>query len=533
MKRKKSIRVKLLIVPLLVVFITISAITVITSFVTHKGFMEEMEVNGYKMIDELLARAHDHQVAIQMIESHVEEMMLGTARVISRKQGLITSAYLEQVARDTGIEEVNYYSHEGQVLYSSVDAYIGWQATEEHPVHQFMEQERAFHFDPIRRNSEEDFYVKYAYFRLPEGDFLQLGMNADQIAMLTDAFNMQSLLEKFAQADEVVYALFTDLDYKAVAHSDPSRVGIDLSDDLATKQAINEGKLFSATYVYEVDQSRVLDVIAPLYVHDELIGAVNVGLSLQRMDATMSRNLWIIIGTGLTSLMLLSSLLFSSSQYAIATIEDLRRIINKMAIGDYSIEVSRALMEKNDELGEFSQAIDRMKKVSKENYHLANFDALTNIPNRPNIINQLNRAIKSYALTQSKFAVLIFDIDYFKSINDAHGHLIGDEVIKHVAQKVDQSLEGHNAIGRFGGDEFIILQHHVGDLIDVIEMVEMIFDALKEPIVIQHKKIDVKISIGISIYPTTAGGLNALLSQADHAMYEAKAIKGNAYKFYS
>ena len=529
--KRKSIKMKLFYVPLIIVAFTIALMGFVSARVTSSGFNEEMTSHGYKLLDSLILRAQDNQVAMKQIERSLEHALLSSANLIDRCEGELSNAFLTEVAKAAQIDEVNLYDLSGKIIYSNIEAYTAWAAPYDHPVQSVILSKEDHFFEPIRPNVISKASFKYMCKRLKDGRVLQLGVRAEHISALTEHLSPQNLVLDFAKNDDVVYALFTGPDYKAFAHSNPYRIGIDLSKDTATRMAFDEKTTYSAPYFYGPDQIKVLDVIAPIVVDGEVIMAINIGLSLDRMNRTLYDSLFWIGFTGFVSFSILLLLLYASSNYAVSTIQNLNTILRKMVIGDYTEDISKTLVQKSDELGAFSQALVQMKEKSKEHYHLANFDALTEIANRPNIMSKLTSAIEAYEKSSSKFAVLIFDIDDFKAINDTHGHLFGDEVIKVLAQIVSQSLPENDTIGRLGGDEFIVLKHHVAEAIDVVDWMESLFETLNTPLIIDGRFIEVTISIGVSFYPGNATTLNALLQTADQAMYQAKEIPGNAYCF--
>ncbi len=177
-------------------------------------------------------------------------------------------------------------------------------------------------------------------------------------------------------------------------------------------------------------------------------------------------------------------------------------------------------------------SLKRAEKQSEFHYQLANYDALTGIASRLNILNQLSETIGTYGNSGQKFAVLLFDVDHFKGINDRYGHQAGDYVLKALAEIVKGVLRNTDSIGRFGGDEFVILQQNIRHGEDSILLIDRIFAELKSPILIKGERIQVSVSIGISIYPCSGVDLETLINQADSAMYESKRTEGCSWRFF-
>lgn len=178
------------------------------------------------------------------------------------------------------------------------------------------------------------------------------------------------------------------------------------------------------------------------------------------------------------------------------------------------------------------QTVEMAEKKSEQHFKMANIDSLTGVASRLNILNQLTDAIIEHDRYSKKFAVLMLDIDKFKIINDNYGHMAGDETLKFLTQKINGCLRETDIIGRVGGDEFVILIRQIRAEEDIETMICRIFEALKVPLIFDQHKIQINISVGISIFPDCAQKLDDLINQADRAMYEAKKTEGSRYCFW-
>jgi diguanylate cyclase (GGDEF)-like protein len=162
--------------------------------------------------------------------------------------------------------------------------------------------------------------------------------------------------------------------------------------------------------------------------------------------------------------------------------------------------------------------------------HLAHYDALTNLPNR----SLFQRHAEGLLLETEgrEFAILYIDIDEFKRINDTLGHLIGDEFLQGVAERLRQSVGSEDFIARLGGDEFAILQHGIESAEDVHALVARVYQALRTPFDCHGHQLSGDASIGIATAPRDGSDLFDLLKNADLAMYAAKAAGRRTYRFF-
>lgn len=164
---------------------------------------------------------------------------------------------------------------------------------------------------------------------------------------------------------------------------------------------------------------------------------------------------------------------------------------------------------------------------------VASHDALTGLFNRAALQHQLADAIKRSNRHRRQFAVMFIDLDRFKHINDTLGHGVGDEMIKICGERLTALLREHDVVARFGGDEFVLLLENLSGPGDAAVIAEKALACCAEPFVIEGRELHVSASIGVSVYPGNGGDAEALLKNADTAMYQAKASGRSTYLFYA
>jgi diguanylate cyclase (GGDEF)-like protein len=170
------------------------------------------------------------------------------------------------------------------------------------------------------------------------------------------------------------------------------------------------------------------------------------------------------------------------------------------------------------------------RRVQARIEHLAHYDPLTGLPNRALFQRHAEGLLLETEGVQ--FAILYIDIDEFKRINDSLGHLIGDEFLKGVAERLRQSVGPQDFIARLGGDEFAIVQYGVDSDEDVSALVADIYQALRTPFDCCGHSLGSDASIGIAMAPRHGTGLHGLLKSADLAMYAAKAAGRRTHRFF-
>jgi diguanylate cyclase (GGDEF)-like protein len=177
--------------------------------------------------------------------------------------------------------------------------------------------------------------------------------------------------------------------------------------------------------------------------------------------------------------------------------------------------------------------ISSLKEADKKLHFYANHDVLTKLANRVNFETHLKSSLAYCERRNTKIALFFIDLDKFKDVNDTYGHSIGDEMLKTVAKRLEESIRKEDFIARLGGDEFVLIIKDVKDNDDMLTLAHKINENIKEPIVIGDKVFFMSLSIGISIFPDHGKDTEDLIKHSDAAMYEVKENGRNGYKLYN
>jgi len=172
----------------------------------------------------------------------------------------------------------------------------------------------------------------------------------------------------------------------------------------------------------------------------------------------------------------------------------------------------------------------RRKSYQKALYHSANFDKLTDLPNRALFLDRLDQNLKQSERYQRKFALLFVDLDSFKLVNDTLGHDMGDELLTKTAQRLHDCVREADTVARIGGDEFTVILSTITSVDDVQAVAKKIIQVLSKPFSIGDQEVQIGASIGISLFPENGTDTETLLKKADDAMYMAKKDGKNDYR---
>jgi diguanylate cyclase (GGDEF)-like protein/PAS domain S-box-containing protein len=185
--------------------------------------------------------------------------------------------------------------------------------------------------------------------------------------------------------------------------------------------------------------------------------------------------------------------------------------------------------------------ITRRKDAEEQIRRLAYYDALTGLPNRRLITEQLGHAIVRAERQRSRVAVMFVDLDNFKRVNDTFGHAAGDDLLRTAGVRLTAALRGgdalargaeSHAIARLGGDEFIVLLTDLWRPEDAVGIAQRLVDTLAEPAIVQGTEVFVGGSVGVAMYPDDGADAEMLLMNADIAMYRAKSAGRGGFQLY-
>jgi diguanylate cyclase (GGDEF)-like protein/PAS domain S-box-containing protein len=176
--------------------------------------------------------------------------------------------------------------------------------------------------------------------------------------------------------------------------------------------------------------------------------------------------------------------------------------------------------------------LSRLLAAEKQLAYLAHYDALTQLPNRHLFSDRLERGIAQARRAGQRFALLFVDLDNFKPVNDSHGHLAGDVVLKEIATRLVASVRESDTVARLGGDEFVIIAPGLSGEAEVGRFCAKLIDAIASPITFDGHELVIGGSFGCAVYPEHGSDGLSLLKRADDAMYRAKKAGGGRYALY-
>ncbi len=166
--------------------------------------------------------------------------------------------------------------------------------------------------------------------------------------------------------------------------------------------------------------------------------------------------------------------------------------------------------------------VSQSRAITRKMAYMAQHDALTGLPNRVMLDDRLDQALRMAARGGHKSGVLFMDLDNFKEINDSVGHVVGDQVLRMIAERLTSGARATDTVCRQGGDEFVVLLPEIGTRRDALAFAGKLSQSIEEPLTVEGCALSVTASIGVSIYPDDGSDCEALMRHADAQMYRAK-----------
>ena len=212
-------------------------------------------------------------------------------------------------------------------------------------------------------------------------------------------------------------------------------------------------------------------------------------------------------------------------------------VIVTSAIVPFLYYLVKELRESEKLLAEKSLRIDSMmhhhRQAEQNLAQLANYDSLTGLPNRGLFLDRLEHALNRAVHNHDMMALMLLDIDNFKSINDTLGHNLGDRLLQEIAGRLRPCVLEDDTLARLGGDEFAVILEGMSEIEEAAMIAQKIMGTFAEPFAPAGQEIFVTASLGITVYPLDGHDAESLLKNADTSMYHAKEYGRNHFRFYT
>lgn len=309
----------------------------------------------------------------------------------------------------------------------------------------------------------------------------------------------------------------------------------DLEDnDLAIKTAHKKRIIFSKIG-FENKQVGYLHIVLSSEKDDALVNQLHKSVDTE--FTKFAKGLLVIALVGFLIISFLSWLLARKASKLLSNpLQEMTRAAEEFAEGNFEYKIPTVIAAQN-EVSRLSNSLVKMgNDISKAKAHIqkqANYDHLTGLPNRFLSLDRLTVLINEAKRNQTIVAVMFFDLDDFKKVNDTLGHDVGDKLLVEASSRLTRVVRAGDTVGRLGGDEFIILLGNLTSVEEVQLISEKLLEQFRTPFQIDGRELLLTASIGIAFYPNDGNDHNTVLKHADTAMYRAKELGRNTFSFFT
>jgi len=396
-------------------------------------FVKDLTVNARN-----LARGYTHSLrktveASGAVRQLINEKLRYAVDITSELSDEFSNEDLKRIARDIDVDEIDVYSHAGEILFSSISSYLGWVAPKGHPVQQFLSSDLSFHVDPLRENTISRQLTLYGYQRLKDGRVIQVGINANHLEGLIQGFELDRMMSEMREDEEVAYVIYIDENRHVLGSStgrEPGSYLPEKNEEGSLLEALRGGalQLTPLLSVYEVEEPVLLDGMEK--------GRLVIGLSLERTKGE---------------------------------IKNLNRIFTVVFVMIYLAAILMLYLyhHKNARL-----------------YTMAYEDELTKLPNIKYLRSEL-----AYLLTaphKEKMAVILLQLPRFSKITMARGQKQGERLLEEMGRQF-QALEGENlSFFKHSDEKFLVLvrkyegREHLVKLLETLSQKDSSTELLQE-----------------------------------------------------
>ncbi|MGM0604021.1 MAG: putative bifunctional diguanylate cyclase/phosphodiesterase, partial [Bacillota bacterium] len=396
-----------------------------------------------------LAEGYSHSIVKSVEFSEISNQLLEEKLETASKMsvfydGLYTEKRLKKMAENLNVDVIYVYNSQGRIIYSSTGEYIGWKAEKGHPVYEYMKSGKKLFIEDIRKDTESDFYYKYAYFRALSGSFVQIGVLADRIQFFKESFEIQQVLSEIKNNQNIVQTCFFDKNFVVQASTLENKVGETLEVDTARESILNQEEYY---YINTIDGKKNYDIFVPVELDEDRIGTLFMRYSLQNIEILISE---FIFGGFIFLNLLYGVLLF---------------------VLIYIYRKNKALIDK------------------------IYYDNLTGTANKYYLTEFLEKKIADN--TSQNRAILLVNCSDFNFVNLTYGYEFGDRLLKKIAEKLTALTTDDIMLFRFTSDRFVFYLEdydHREELSNFAEKIETVF---KSPFKINSSLQYINVQIGI------------------------------------
>lgn len=353
-----SLKVKLVAFVLCILLVVTASLTFVLVKNSRERVMEEAKKNGMSLVTQISNKLVFANNAQKIIDNLLSNKVETTSFLIGQKDNL-SNEYLQELSKVLAITEINIVDTEQKIIYSNMEANLGYVYPEDHGLSPLFNGTKQFISEAVRQSTVDGKDYKYGGARTANGLIVQVGIEAKAIQDINKKASFQAVIEQSVTSDDVLYSLVIDTNSVAIAHNNTESIGKDLSDDKGVQTVLETRKPYATEFEWanEGEVYHTYDCFIPLEFDGELVGIINVGISLQELDNAINEMVLASIIIAVVSMIISFILLYLIIGYALKPL---------VVLSDTAYETSRGnlnqtlTIKSKDEIGSVSSSFNDM-----------------------------------------------------------------------------------------------------------------------------------------------------------------------------
>lgn len=366
MVKLRSLRGKLVLVPLVLIFLGVVGIGLTSSMILKSSLVDEIKSSGLYNAMRFIERITDNHETLNIVVTEVEGKIHAANRVVASNEDTMSNQFLSRLVQQLDLVEINIYDASGTITLSNVNANIGKPLGKDAPAQVVLSGKSNSLFDEISYNSESKKTIKYGYLKHPSGGMIQTGVDAIRLQYLQRAFSYQKLIEQLASSEEVVFAALMDGDLNILAHSEKDEIGQVATDRQEYADALSTMRESVFESHDSADEINVLNVIVPFEIKGRGKMLISLGFSMDPVNAAVAGGKISTLIMAFTIFLLVGGFLLITSMRVVGVIGKLKGHLIRMAEGDFAVSLDSAAVVRKDELGEIGHAVVLLQDSVKD-----------------------------------------------------------------------------------------------------------------------------------------------------------------------
>lgn len=473
-KKKESIKFKILTIPLCIMLIVITAISILTIGIFKTKLLERMEGDGINLCKQIANQVNNNNSAMISLNESIEERIRTLGNFIASNSDKVNNDYLIQIAKQFNVDEINFTDPSGKIIYSNLEPSLGSVFGSDHICYPVLKGDKNELMENIRKSRETNNYYKYGYVRKNDGGIIQIGILANKVQDLSESLEKQVLIDKLIEDKNLVYAAFIDTNSKIIAHSNKELIGNN-DENEGVKTALN-GKPYSKINLYD-GKVEVNNVVVPVFDGDKEIGVAELGISTETVNKTINNVILLILIIAIATIALIAVIMIRIAGSITKPLAELIDVSQKISQGEFDNEIS---INGSGEIGiletSFKCMSDSLKNtIKKIDTEVANVSEMASSLS-------LNSEQMTYATSEVTGAIQEISSGACTQSNDLiqvanHISALGNEV-NNIYNKITYVREK----SVFTEDKVTIGKEQLGVLLKSIEDVKEAFNTVKNQI---------------------------------------------------